>query len=280
MQPSFIVAIFAPEENTKDHLSIGDAKLQKEETSPIHAVFRKPSLIDALVHYIERADDLIKRFKLFNVYSFYGEGVAVYLFLLCFRPYCLCFCWSIVMLIEIRVCYLLYFSVSSNPRILLCVLNFMIALWQGAPQYANLLESLRRHGKFWEHLANAISNISSSEISLPTSLKEKDAFNLAYTFHCQSSILGIMAYELFLQRKLFHAESTVKDAAESKEKEQNVTRTEKSKATNLHDLKGIWSSLFNDSILKKLIKSYTSYGNNNDIYNGAKVSLMYFSLLN
>ncbi|XP_052734506.1 uncharacterized protein LOC108340198 isoform X2 [Vigna angularis] len=225
-QPSFIVAIFAPEENTKDHLSIGDAKLQKEETSPIHAVFRKPSLIDALVHYIERADDLIK----------------------------------------------------SNPRILLCVLNFMIALWQGAPQYANLLESLRRHGKFWEHLANAISNIASSEISLPTSLKEKDAFNLAYAFHCQSSILGIMAYELFLQRKLFHAESTVKDAAESKEKEQNVTRTEKSKATNLHDLKGIWSSLFNDSILEKLIKSYTSYGNNSDIYNGAKVATSLFSV--
>jgi len=89
-----------------------------------------------------------------------------------------------------------------------------------------------------------------------------------------------MAYELFLQRKLFHAESTVKDAAESKEKEQNVTRTEKSKATNLHDLNGIWSSLFNDSMLEKLIKSYTSYGYNNDIYNGAKVSLMFFPLLN
>ncbi|XP_027909728.1 uncharacterized protein LOC114168941 isoform X2 [Vigna unguiculata] len=225
-QPSFIVAIFAPEENTKDHLSIGNAKLQKEETSPIHAVSRKPSLIDALVHYIERADDLIK----------------------------------------------------SNPRILLCVLNFMIALWQGAPLYANLLESLRRHGKFWEHLANAISNIASSGISSPTSVKEKDAFNLAYTFHCQSSILGIMAYELFLQRKLFHAESTVKDAAESKEKEQNVTRTEKSKATNLHDLNGIWSSLFNDSMLEKLIKSYTSYGYNNDIYNGAKVATSLFSV--
>jgi len=73
LQPSFIVAIFAPEENTKDHLSIGNAKLQKEETSPIHAVSRKPSLIDALVHYIERADDLIKRFKLFNVYFFGGK---------------------------------------------------------------------------------------------------------------------------------------------------------------------------------------------------------------
>ncbi|TKY67768.1 Nucleoporin NUP188-like [Spatholobus suberectus] len=225
-QPSFIVAIFAPEENTEDHLSIGDVKLQKNETSPIPVVSKRSSLVDALMHYIERADDLIK----------------------------------------------------SNPRILLCVLNFMIALWQGAPRYPNLLESLRRHGKFWKFLANAISNIASSEIPLLRSLKEKDAFNLAYSFHCQSSILGIMAYELFLQKKLFHAESLVKDAAESKDKEQNATHTEKSKATDIHDLKGIWSSWFNDSILEKLIKSYTSCGYNNDIYCGAKVATSLFSV--
>ncbi|KAG5118187.1 hypothetical protein JHK82_032607 [Glycine max] len=225
-QPSFIIAIFALEENTEDHLSIGDAKLQKKETSPTTVVSKRSSLVDALMHYIERADDLIK----------------------------------------------------SNPRILLCVLNFMIALWQGAPHYANLLDALRRHGKFWEHLANAISNIASSEIPLLRSLEEKDAFNLAYCFHCQSSIHGIMAYELFLHKKLFHAESLVKDAAESKDKEQNATKTEKSKAPDLQDLKGIWSSWFNDSILEKLIKSYTSCGYNNDIYGGAKVATSLFSV--
>ncbi|RDY02949.1 hypothetical protein CR513_13529, partial [Mucuna pruriens] len=224
-QPSFIVSIFAPEENTEDHLSIGDAKLQKNETS-IPAVSKRSSLVDALVHYIEKADDLIK----------------------------------------------------SNPRILLCVLNFMVALWQGAPQYANILESIRRHGKFWKNLANAISNIASSEIPLLRSLKEKDAFNLAYSFHCQSAILGIMAYEFFLQKKLFHAESLVKDAAESKDKEQNATKTEKSKATDLHDLKGIWSSWIKDSVLEKLLKSYTSCGYNNDIYCGAKVATSLFSV--
>lgn len=174
---------------------------------------------------------------------------------------------------------IVFFSISSNPRILLSILNFMIALWQGAPQYANLLESLRRHEKFWKHMANVISNVASSEIPLLGSLNEKDAFNLAYSFYCQSSILGIMAYELFLQKKMFHAESLVKDAAESKDKEPNATKTEKSKATDLHDLKGIWSSWFNNSILEKLIKSYTSCGYNNDIYCGAKVSLMLFSLL-
>nr|KYP39665.1 hypothetical protein KK1_039024 [Cajanus cajan] len=225
-QPSFIVAIFAPDENTEDHLSIGDAKLQKNETSPIPVVSKRSSLVDALMHYIERADDLIK----------------------------------------------------SNPRILLCVLNFMLALWQGAPQYANVLMLLRRHGKFWKHLANAISNIAGSEIPLLRNLKEKDAFNLAYCFHCQSVILEIMAYELFLQKKLFHAESLVKDAADSKDKEQNATKIDKSKATDHHDLKGIWSSWFKDSVLEKLIKSYTSGGYSNDIYCGAKVATSLFSV--
>ncbi|KAL2329164.1 hypothetical protein Fmac_022591 [Flemingia macrophylla] len=225
-QPSFIVAIFTPDENTEDHLSIGDAKLQKNESSSMPVVSKRSSLVDALMHYIERADDLIK----------------------------------------------------SNPRILLCVLNFILALWQGAPQYANLLELLRRHGKFWKHLASAISNIASSEIPLLRNLKEKDAFNLAYGFHCQAAILEIMAYELFLQKKVFHAESLVKDAAESKDKEQKATKIEKSKATDHHDIKGIWSSWSKDTVLEKLIKSYTSGGYNNDVYCGAKVATSLFSV--
>ncbi|XP_027354241.1 uncharacterized protein LOC113864573 [Abrus precatorius] len=225
-QPSFIVAIFAPEENNEDHLSNGDAKLKKNETPLVPLTSKRSNLVDALMHYIERADVLIK----------------------------------------------------SNPRILLCVLNFMIALWQGAPQYANLLESLRSHGEFWKHLANAISNIASSEIPLLENLKEEDALNLAYSFHCQSAILGIMAYELFLQKKLLHAESLVKDAAESKDKEQKATKAEKSKVTDLHDLKEILFSWFKDSVLEKLIKSYASCGYNNDIYYGAKVATGLFSV--
>lgn len=155
----------------------------------------------------------------------------------------------------------------------------MIVLWQGASEYANLLESLRSYGNFWKHLANAISNVASSELPQLDSLKEKDAFNLAYSFHCQSVILGIMAYELFLQKKLLHAESHVNDAAVSKDKEQNATKTEKSKASDFHDLKGIWSSWFKDSVIEKLVKSYTFRGYNSDIYYRSKVSIILLSLL-
>ncbi|KAE9620270.1 hypothetical protein Lalb_Chr01g0001341 [Lupinus albus] len=224
-QPAFIVAIFSPEFN-EDQLSNGDAKLQKNETSLAPLVSKKSNLVDALVHYIERADDLIK----------------------------------------------------SNPRILLSVLNFMVAIWQGASDYANILESLRSYEKFWKHLANAISNIASSETPQLNNLKEKDALNVAYSFHCQSAILGIMAYELFLQKKLLHAQSLVNDAAESKDKAQNATKTSISKATDFHDLKGIWSSWFKDSVLGKLVKSYTSRGHNNEIYYRAKVATSLFSV--
>lgn len=152
------------------------------------------------------------------------------------------------------------------------MLNFLTALWQGAPQYANLLESLRSHANFWKYLANAITSTASSENPLFESLKGKDALNLAYSFRCQSAILGIMAYEIFLQKKLLHAESLLKNTAESKDKEQNATKTEKSKATDFHDLKGVWSSWFKDSVLEKLIKTYTSCAHNSDVYDGAKVS--------
>lgn len=154
----------------------------------------------------------------------------------------------------------------------------MFALWQGASQYANFLEFLRTREKLWEHLANAILNSASCETPLLESLKEKDALNLAYTFRCQSAILGIMAYELFFQKKLLHAESLVKNTAESKDKEQNATKTQKSKATDFPDLKRIWSSWFKEAVLEKLIKSYMCEFNS-DIYHGAKVSLMFFSLL-
>ncbi|XP_057748155.1 uncharacterized protein LOC130967358 isoform X2 [Arachis stenosperma] len=166
--------------------------------------------------------------------------------------------------------------IKSKPRILLSVLNFMVSLWQGSPQYANLLEILRSYGKFWRHLADAISNVSNTEIPLLETVKEEDACNLAYSFHCQSAILRIMAYELFLQKKLLHAELLGKD--ESKDKEKNATKSDKSNTTDFHELKGIWSSWFKDSVLQKLIKSYTCCGYKNDIYYGAKVATNSFSV--
>ncbi|XP_054786453.1 uncharacterized protein LOC129292825 isoform X2 [Prosopis cineraria] len=166
--------------------------------------------------------------------------------------------------------------IKSRPHILLSVLNFMIALWQGAPQYLNILESLRSSEKFWKYLSDAILKVAGST-ALLVNLTEKDARNVANSYLCQSAILGIMSYELFLQKKLLHAESLVKDAAGSQGKEQGGAETEKYKAPVFCDVREIWSSWCKDSVLEKLMKSYTS-GYNYDIYDSAKVAIGLFSV--
>ncbi|XP_028776786.1 uncharacterized protein LOC114733485, partial [Neltuma alba] len=216
-QPAFLIAIFNPEEKDDGQLIVtGDGESKGSKDS---------GLIDALMDYIVRADNLIQ----------------------------------------------------SHPRMLLSVLNFMVALWQGASQYLNILESLRSSEKFWKYLSNAILRVAGSTIHLPVNLTEKDAQNLANTYLCQSAILGIMSYELFLQKKLLHAESLVKDATGSQGNEQDGAKTEKSKAPAFCDVKEIWSSWCKDSVLEKLMKSYTS-GYNDDIYYSAKVAISLFSV--
>lgn len=176
------------------------------------------------------------------------------------------------------VTLLLLLCIPSNPCILLSVLNFMIALWQGAPQYINILESLRSSEKFWKHLSDAIVTVSTLETPPLVNLSEKDALSLANSYKCQSAILGIMAYELFLQKKLLQAESLVKDAPGSKDKEQETRKAGKSKISDFCDLKDILSSWCKDSVLEKLMKSYTC-GYNDDIYYGAKVRCILFFLV-
>ena len=63
MQPAFLVAMFASE-NTYDQLSLGDVKHQKNETSFGPLDSKKSCLLDAIMHHLERADYLIKRYIL------------------------------------------------------------------------------------------------------------------------------------------------------------------------------------------------------------------------
>ena len=76
LQPAFVVAIFAPVDNNEDQLNTGDAKLQSNETSLVPLVSKKSSLLDALMLYIERADDLINRCSLWRK----NLSIFIYLF--------------------------------------------------------------------------------------------------------------------------------------------------------------------------------------------------------
>lgn len=99
-----------------------------------------------------------------------------------------------------------------------------------------------------------------------------EAQSLAYKYQCQSAILEIMTHDMFLKKKLLHAESFLKEASESKERSENGVSTGKSKSANNCDLKDIFSSWSEGSNLANLIKSYASCEYDNEIHYRAKVS--------
>ncbi|XWS67769.1 hypothetical protein CRYUN_Cryun04dG0033700 [Craigia yunnanensis] len=156
--------------------------------------------------------------------------------------------------------------INSNPCVLLNVLNFLKALWHGAGQYTTILERLKSSDKFWKQLSNSISQTAGSEVPLLKSMKDSEALLLGHRYQCQSAILEMMAYDLFLMKKLLYFESLFKEPPES---------IKKIEADN-YALKNILSNWCKSSILGSLIKSYTSCKYDNEIYFRAKVA---FSLL-
>lgn len=144
----------------------------------------------------------------------------------------------------------------------------MKALWQGAAQYTHILEWLRSSENFWKHLSNYISLIAGTKDPPLENLTEKEALDLACKYRCQSVILEIMAYEMFLQKKLSHAQSLVKHAAELKDRIENAVNIEKSKA--VRDMVLSWCE---SSVLSNLIKSHTSCDYNNEKFFHAKVTI-------
>ena len=155
------------------------------------------------------------------------------------------------------------------------MLNLLKALWQGAAQYADILEWLKNSEKFWKLFCNSISLIARMKDPLPENLTEMEALSLAYKYQCQTAVLEIMAEDLFLQKKLLHAEFLVKLAAESsKEKTGTTVGLEKSRSENLHHLKDVLSSWCENSVLVDLIKSYASCQYDTEIYLRAKVNFI------
>ncbi|GLT30700.1 hypothetical protein SLA2020_054910 [Shorea laevis] len=163
--------------------------------------------------------------------------------------------------------------INSNPRILLSVLNFLKALWQGAGHYTAVLEQLKNSENFWRHLSNSISRVTNFEAPPIKSLTELEVLNLGYKYKCQSAILEIMAYDMFMKKKLLYVESLVKEDTESSEKAKSAVNSEKSKTINGYDLEDVFSNWSESSVLGSLIKSYTSCEYDNEVLYQAKVSV-------
>ncbi|GAY66977.1 hypothetical protein CUMW_253080 [Citrus unshiu] len=130
-QPAFLIAFFSTTES-EDVPQSNDSGMNRSANEASSGLLgsKKSGVINAILLYIERSDDLIK----------------------------------------------------SNPRVLLNVLHFLKALWQGAGQYTNILESLKSSRKFWKHLSNSFSLITRLQSPVLEGITEVESHNLAYKY--------------------------------------------------------------------------------------------------
>ncbi|KAL8188648.1 hypothetical protein R6Q57_029668 [Mikania cordata] len=148
--------------------------------------------------------------------------------------------------------------IKSNPKILLNFLDLLVALWQGASQFINILDRLKKSGIFLKQLCSCII--------LEDHLFNSDFLISSYRYQCQSFILQIMSLEMFLQNKLSHGEIIRKDIVE---KASNAEKSENSSRDML-------SSWCKNSVLNNLVKSYVSCEYDNDKYLKGQVAAALF----
>ncbi|KAL0422870.1 UNVERIFIED_CONTAM: hypothetical protein Slati_3309900 [Sesamum latifolium] len=167
--------------------------------------------------------------------------------------------------------------IRSKMNVLLCLLSFLRALWQGAPQFTKILEQLKVSDKFWRHLTNSVRLIS--QVDLSGKLTEKELQNLAYKYQYLSNVLDILGYEIFLQKKLMHAEVDLKRV--SKSPTNGTEETDASpfaKDGGVGSLKEIISTWCKSSILSDLIKACVSWEYGNSSHLRAKVAFGLFAV--
>lgn len=151
---------------------------------------------------------------------------------------------------------------------LLCSLNFLRALWQGAPQFSKTLEHLKVADKFWKHLTSSLVLITRRE-NLSKKLARIDLQNMVYECQILANVLDILGYEIFVQKKLMHAEIVVKEL--SKSPPHGAERSENSKFTKTDSLKEIISAWCQSSDLSDLIKACVSWEYDDSSHVRAKV---------
>ncbi|KAM7257446.1 hypothetical protein ACFE04_013187 [Oxalis oulophora] len=152
--------------------------------------------------------------------------------------------------------------INSNPSRLVHVLNFLKSLWQGAGQYADILEWLKSSENFWKYLSCTIL----LKDHLPQEMTQKETLNFAYKHQCQSAVLEIMAYDMFLKKKLLNSISLAKQS------------THKSKNAKNCDAEDLLSNWCESSVLATLIKSYSSCGYDKQTNFQAKVAASLFAV--
>ncbi|VVB09622.1 unnamed protein product [Arabis nemorensis] len=161
---------------------------------------------------------------------------------------------------------------NRDTDILLSLLHFLKTLWQEAGQYANMLEPFRVSKRLWQEFSNIISQVSKLKDSSVGSLGKEEISKLFVKYQCQSSVLEIMACNMFLNKKLLFAESLKKPSLEPKEKTNNAVSPPKLTPTADSDPKDIFSKWCDVSVLDSLIQSVSSLDGESEINFQAKVA--------
>lgn len=139
---------------------------------------------------------------------------------------------------------------------LLCSLNFLRALWQGAPQFSKTLEHLKVADKFWKHLTSSLVLVTRRD-NLSKKLAKIDLQNVVYECQILSNVLDILGYEIFVQKKLMHAEIVAKGI--SKSPTDGAERSENSKFSKSETLKETITTWCRGSVLSDLIKACVTW---------------------
>ncbi|CAA0807688.1 Protein of unknown function (DUF3414 [Striga hermonthica] len=157
---------------------------------------------------------------------------------------------------------------ERKPNILLCLLNLLSALWQGAPQFTKILEQLKSSDQFWKQLTNPVVMFSNDQDNLSDKSTEKKIQNTAYRYQVLSAVLDILNYEIFLQKKLMHAEIVVNRISKSP-----INGTEKKVVSDLKEIISTWCK---SSLLSDLIKAFVSWEHDNNGHDRAKIAASLF----
>ncbi|KAG8368145.1 hypothetical protein BUALT_Bualt15G0014600 [Buddleja alternifolia] len=167
----------------------------------------------------------------------------------------------------------------SQPNTVLSLLNFLRTLWQGAPQFTKILERLKVSDKFWRQLTNSVMLITKNKGNLSEKMTEKELQSLSCRYQYLSNVFDILGYEIFLQKKLLHAELVVNRI--SKSPTNGTDKSEGSKFTkdeSLSSLKEIMSTWCNSSLLSDLIKACVSWEYDNSAHMRVKVAASLFAV--
>lgn len=149
------------------------------------------------------------------------------------------------------------------------MLNFLKALWQGAAQFTDVLERVKNSENFWKQLSASMILIGSKQDMPSKNMNEAEVLSSTYRYHCQSNVLEIMAYELFLQKKLLHAGQT---SELLNDRINNAVGRGKTKEDSAPCLKDVLSTWCENSVLGTLIKTCTSCEFDNRKYLRSKVN--------